>query len=105
MILLSSNRLDWKGLPGAKTLAYYEHSTFVNYGRKKFYNIGPWSNRPILFNSIEIAIIYEKLYRSKEHTVSGVLFVYYRIGNALFIVKYRSTHPPSLVYTYVCNKG
>ncbi len=29
----------WEGLPWTKTLAYYEK--FVNYGRKKLYNIGP----------------------------------------------------------------
>jgi len=34
-------RLDWKGLPQGDTLAFYK--TFVNYGCKKFYNIGPCS--------------------------------------------------------------
>ncbi len=32
-------KLGWKGLPGTNALAYYE---IVTYGRKKFYNIGPW---------------------------------------------------------------
>jgi len=32
-------RLGWKGLSGTNTLAYLEK--FVNYGRKKYYNIGP----------------------------------------------------------------
>jgi hypothetical protein len=39
---LSTNNIQgWKGLPGANTLAYL--GTFVNYDRKKFCNIGPWS--------------------------------------------------------------
>ncbi len=31
-------RLDWNGLPGTDTLAYYEHSCITE--EKKFYNIG-----------------------------------------------------------------
>ncbi len=31
-------RLDWRGLAGTNTLAYYEKS--VNYGSKRFYSIG-----------------------------------------------------------------
>jgi hypothetical protein len=37
LALSTNNRLGFKGLPGSNTLAYYE-----NYGRKKFYNVGPW---------------------------------------------------------------
>jgi hypothetical protein len=34
--------LFWKGMPGTNTLAYYYVlQKFVNYSRKKFYNIGP----------------------------------------------------------------
>ncbi len=36
LALLANIELGWKGLPGTNTLAYYE-----NYGRKKFYDIGP----------------------------------------------------------------
>jgi hypothetical protein len=32
-------RLSWKGLPGKNSSLL---RTFVNYGRKKFCNIGPW---------------------------------------------------------------
>jgi hypothetical protein len=32
-------RLDWKSLTGTNTLAYCH---YLFYGRKKFYNIGPW---------------------------------------------------------------
>ncbi len=35
LALIASIRLGWKSYPGTKT------SLFVNYGRKKFYNIGP----------------------------------------------------------------
>jgi len=33
-------RLGWKDLPGNNCSSL---QTFVNYGRKKLYNIGPWS--------------------------------------------------------------
>ncbi len=41
-------RLDRKGLPGTNTSLL---RNFVNYGCKKFYNIGPWKDMhdPFLF--------------------------------------------------------
>jgi hypothetical protein len=39
-LYLQTNRLGWKGLPVTNTLAYYERS--LNFGAKKFYDIGPW---------------------------------------------------------------
>jgi hypothetical protein len=42
-IALPANiRLSWKGLPWTNVLAYYE---VITYGHKKFYNIGPWTNK------------------------------------------------------------
>jgi hypothetical protein len=38
LTLPTNIRLDWKGLSGTITLAYQK---IVNYGRKKFYSIGP----------------------------------------------------------------
>jgi hypothetical protein len=39
LLALPTNiRLDWKGLPGTNTLAYYKK--IITYVRKKFYNIG-----------------------------------------------------------------
>ncbi len=41
LTLLSNLRLDWKGLPGTKTTAYYEYSeiTARGQGYKTFYNL------------------------------------------------------------------
>jgi hypothetical protein len=41
LALPTNNRLDWKGLPEEKHPSLLRK--FVNYGQKKFYNIGPWS--------------------------------------------------------------
>ncbi len=49
MPLLTNVILGWKVFPGPNTMAYYEH--LVNYGCKKFYNIGPGCARICQHNS------------------------------------------------------
>jgi hypothetical protein len=40
LALPSNITLGWNGFPGTNTLAYCV--TFINDGRKRFYNNGPW---------------------------------------------------------------
>jgi hypothetical protein len=40
LALPTNIRLGWKGLPVTNPRSLLR--AFVNYGRKKFYNIGPW---------------------------------------------------------------
>jgi hypothetical protein len=42
MALPTSIRLEWKALQGTNILCDYIP---VNYSRKKFYNIWPWTNK------------------------------------------------------------
>ncbi len=56
----TNNRLGWKGLPEASTLAYYET---VTYSRKKFYSIVPWLK--ILVKDKRSSLFYQNMNNKK----------------------------------------
>ncbi len=60
MNLPTNIRLGWEGSPGSNYLSY--PGTFVNYGRKMFYNIDP--RRELLINKLAFD---EKVISSDKH--------------------------------------